>query len=90
MKKINKNFSVRPFSLQTTRAPYFNAINRVLSQQGWYPRASTLYSAPSVKDALNTLYNRKCAFCDNLPIGSPAQVEHYRPKDGVNGIIHSG
>ena len=50
----------------------------------------TLYSAPSVKDALNTLYNRKCAFCDNLPIGSPAQVEHYRPKDGVNGIIHSG
>jgi len=90
MKKVNKNFKIRPYSLQSIRAPYQTALNGVLAERGWTSAASNLYRSNSVKKALNTIYNGKCAFCDHKPIGSPAQVEHYRPKNGVKGETHTG
>lgn len=88
MKKVNKNYFARPYSLESVRAPYHSAINKVLSNRGWL--ASTLYRSNSIKIALQGIYNGKCAFCEQVPIGSPAQVEHFRPKDGINGVIHTG
>jgi hypothetical protein len=90
MKKVNKNFLVRPDSLLSIRAPYNTAINEVLAAGGWTAAASKLYRAPTVKAALDSIYNQKCAFCENKPVGSPAQVEHYRPKNGVKDLVHTG
>jgi 5-methylcytosine-specific restriction endonuclease McrA len=90
MKKINKNMNIRPSSLLSRRKPYQNALTKVLNAQCWPANASSLYSAESVKEELDSIYNGKCAFCENKPVGSPPQVEHYRPKDGIKYITHTG
>lgn len=90
MIKVNKNYQIRPLSLQSNRAAYQSAIGAVIVNGGWFPKATNLYRSGSVKRELNSIYNHKCAFCENKPVGSPAQVEHFRPKDGIYGIIHTG
>lgn len=90
MKKVNKNYIIKPYSLQSIRRTYHNAINNVLANQGWYSKASSIYKSDSVLNELLQIYNGKCAYCEQIPVGSPPQVEHFRPKDGVNGIVHSG
>jgi uncharacterized protein (TIGR02646 family) len=90
VKKINKNYLIRPASLRSDRRSYNKAILAVLAQPGWFTQASKIYSAGSVTNALQTLYNGKCAFCEQKPLGSPAQVEHFRPKNGIFGTHHTG
>lgn len=90
MIKVNKNYLVRPMSLRSNRLTYQRAISAVIANGGWFPKATNLYRSDPIKRELNTIYNHKCAFCEHQPIGSPAQVEHFRPKDGVNGIVHTG
>lgn len=44
------------------------------------------YKGDDVKDALRTLFNKKCAYCESLhESNSPADIEHYRPKGKVAG-----
>jgi uncharacterized protein (TIGR02646 family) len=57
---------------------------------GWFPGASGLYRSAPILRMLKGIYNSKCAYCEQEPKGSPAQVEHFRPKDGVFGIVHTG
>jgi uncharacterized protein (TIGR02646 family) len=90
MRKVNKNFLRRPLSLRSHRTPYQNAITAVINYPGWFANASALYKSEPVLNALKTIYNEKCAYCEQKPLGSPAQVEHFRPKDGVNGCNHTG
>jgi uncharacterized protein (TIGR02646 family) len=90
MQKVKKNYVQRPLSLDLHRAPYSNAVQSVINHGGWFATASKLYRADSVKELLNSIYNKKCGFCDQQPIGSPAQVEHFRPKDGIEGTTHPG
>jgi hypothetical protein len=43
-----------------------------------------LYRKPAVKDALENLFHRKCAYCENrYRAAHPVDVEHWRPKAGV-------
>lgn len=90
MKKINKNFTDRPPSLDSYSNYYIAALQKVINDGRWTDGASSLYSSNSVKEALNSLYNYKCAFCEQRPLGSPAQVEHFRPKNGIRGTTHTG
>lgn len=90
MRKVNKNYFIRPASLLSSRMRYNKAIRKVIIAGGWISTASKLYSAKSVKKLLHTIYNGKCAYCEQIPIGGPLQVEHFRPKDGINGSSHSG
>lgn len=90
MKKVNKNFKVKPLSLQATRLPYQKAIRKVIANNGWTNSASKLYTSTSVKKSLNQIYNNKCAYCEQTPVGSPLEIDHFRPKDGVKGITHTG
>lgn len=90
MKKVNKNINTRPSSLLYRRKHYQNALTKVLNAQCWPTNASSLYSAESVKERLDLIYNGKCAFCEHKPVGSPPQVEHYRPKDGIKYTTHKG
>jgi uncharacterized protein (TIGR02646 family) len=44
----------------------------------------TAYKHESVKTCLQTIFGRKCAFCESLLMGTqPGDVEHYRPKQAV-------
>jgi len=54
------------------------------------PKAETFgfkaYKRPDVKEALRELFKKKCAYCESLhEATSSADIEHYRPKAGVDG-----
>ena len=45
------------------------------------------YKEISVKNALETLFHGKCAYCESAYAGlHPVDVEHYRPKGEVEGV----
>jgi uncharacterized protein (TIGR02646 family) len=90
MKKINKNFIVRPRNLIAGWAAYDNAINNLFTLKHWPKNPSSIYSSHIVTDKLDEIYNLKCAFCNQIPKGSPLQVEHFRPKNGITGELHTG
>ncbi|NNC99053.1 MAG: hypothetical protein HKN85_02610 [Gammaproteobacteria bacterium] len=54
------------------------------------------YSHETVRNALRTLFNGKCAYCESSIAGSQdTDIEHYRPKAGVTeaekaGVKHDG
>lgn len=90
MKKVNKNFVARPSSLVLGSYYYNNAINELGIQKCWPTNYSSIYKSDSVRNQLNLIYRGKCAFCNQIPKGSPLQVEHFRPKNGVKNVLHSG
>ncbi|HNL82630.1 MAG TPA: HNH endonuclease [Chitinophagaceae bacterium] len=90
MRKVKKNYTKKPFSLQPSGGPYKNALKRVIDAGRWGADATSLYSSPSILISLNDIYKNKCAYCEQTPLGSPLQVEHFRPKNGVDGIAHTG
>ncbi len=45
------------------------------------------YKEDKVKQALDRLFHGKCAYCESFYAGTqPVDVEHYRPKGGVDGV----
>ncbi|MDR2276158.1 MAG: HNH endonuclease [Sphingobacterium sp.] len=81
MRKVNKNFLIRPRSLVSVRAPYRKALGILNRNRCWSNQSTALYSSPSILESLNKIYDGKCAYCELIPQGSPLQVEHFRPKD---------
>lgn len=90
MKKINKNFIDRPKNLVAGWSAYDRAIQNLYNTKQWPKKASGIYSSDIVTNKLNAIYHLKCAFCNQKPKGSPLQVEHFRPKNGVTGETHTG
>ena len=51
------------------------------------PFDRSIYSAPEVREALRTLFQNKCAYCETpIPETGPADVDQFRPKARVLGI----
>ena len=49
------------------------------------------YKDPTVVEALNLLFHRKCAYCEVLMAGQqPGDVDHYRPKAGAVLYVKGG
>lgn len=49
------------------------------------------YKGADVKAALESLFHGKCAYCETFyGAAAPLDVEHYRPKGGVEGEVHPG
>ncbi|TDO05427.1 hypothetical protein [Sunxiuqinia elliptica] len=90
MKKINKNFVDRPKNLCTGWRAYDKAILKLSNERMWPSKPSGIYSSTIVKEKLDSIYHTKCAFCNQEPKGSPLQVEHFRPKDGIKNEAHPG
>lgn len=90
MKKIRKNIHDRPGSLVKGFLHFDNAIAELGRLKKWPEKYSTIYKSERVKEALIKLYHNKCAFCNQIPKGSPIQVEHFRPKNGIMNEAHSG
>lgn len=51
-----------------------------------------IYKAAAIKAELDKLFHGKCAYCERFfASGAPVDVEHYRPKGGVEGdTTHRG
>ena len=49
------------------------------------------YKGIDVRDRLEELFHGKCAYCESYYASTaPVDVEHYRPKGGVEGEVHPG
>ena len=90
MKKVNKNLTLRPRNLIEGRAHYDKAIIKLGIEKCWPEKYSSIYHSDIVKTELKKIYNGKCAFCNQTPKGSPLQVEHFRPKNGIKDEVHTG
>src|SRR5437868_988560 len=53
--------------------------------------AFRVYKNSDVQAALSLLFHNKCAYCESSYAATqPMDVEHYRPKGGVEGEAHEG
>ncbi len=94
MIKVTKDFNTIP--QQLSRSTTLKQTQSAIAAQNGNLYTSH-YKHPSVKAALFNIYHHKCAYCESTisHIASP-QVEHYRPKAGVDeqdlstGEIHKG
>lgn len=53
--------------------------------------AFTAYKEDDVRHALQELFHGKCAYCESrYDVNAPVDIEHFRPKGGVEGTTHPG
>lgn len=49
------------------------------------------YKSDDVRHALEALFHGKCAYCESrYNVSGPVDIEHFRPKGGVEGTEHQG
>jgi hypothetical protein len=49
------------------------------------------YKGDDVRHALEALFHGKCAYCESrYEVSGPVDIEHFRPKGGVEGAEHPG
>lgn len=87
---MSKNLNDVPLSLRISRKRFKAAVAKLGKQKKWPKKYSNIYKSPSVKEGLHAIYHGKCGYCNQKPLGSPLQVEHFRPKDGISGLVHTG
>lgn len=84
MIKVNKDFSAIPAHLSAT-STLQQTEAAIAAQNGNLYKSH--YKHDSIKDALNAIYHKKCAYCESkITHGAPLQVEHFRPKAEVDTI----
>lgn len=90
MKQVTKDFSAVPAKLLTANCT--RKVKDSLAEKGDHKFSTTYYASDDIKTSLSTIYNHKCAFCENnTTAGASLQVEHYRPKAKVTeDVLHSG
>ncbi|CAH0996541.1 hypothetical protein EMA8858_02673 [Emticicia aquatica] len=89
MISIKKDFDTPPEKLvQSKRNEH---IKDALVTKNEHKFKSSIYRKTTI-DALETLYNFKCAYCESdTSAGAPFQVEHFRPKAKTEGdATHKG
>lgn len=87
MKPVDRTRVNRPPSLAPVNSP---ATREFARAQHYYSTAQekaykfTVYKADDVKEALEALFDKHCAYCESyFGATQPEDVEHYRPKGGV-------
>lgn len=87
MRHIKKKFDVVPTDLQSVKCK--EKIADALVLLGEHKFDSATYGSDIVREALDTFYHNKCAFCETDPsAGATPQVDHYRPKAKVTGEMN--
>ncbi|MCL0012288.1 hypothetical protein MKU80_014730 [Providencia rettgeri] len=90
MIKINRNSQPAPTSLITQDNPTDKERKKAKLHYESLPEPTkayefTKYKESDVVETLNKLFHRKCAYCEShYGAVSPMDVEHYRPKGGIN------
>lgn len=83
MIKVNKDFKAVPPHL--LRSSTLKQTQDAIAAQNGSLYISN-YKHPTIKKALSLIYHAKCAYCEStITHSAPLQVEHYRPKAGVDG-----
>ena len=78
MISIKKDFDTPPEKLVQSKRN--DQIKDALITKNEHKFKSSIYRKTTI-DALETLYNFKCAYCESdTSAGAPFQVEHFRPK----------
>jgi uncharacterized protein (TIGR02646 family) len=87
---VNKDFSAIPAGLTNETAQQKR--EAALREKNQHDFSSACYGHDSVRQALETLYHNKCAYCEGQIFdGFRLQVEHYRPKNKLkDDAQHSG
>lgn len=97
MISVKKDFAIIPNQLGTENCK--EKIKEALTEKNSHKFSRNFYGHDDVKDALNKLYHKKCAYCEtNTSAGASLQVEHFRPKakvtevpfDATTGVGHRG
>lgn len=87
---VAKDFNAVPTGL--TNAAAEAKRQALLRERNQHAFSAACYGHDSVRQALESLYHRKCAYCEGqINDGFRLQVEHYRPKDKLkDDAQHSG
>lgn len=94
MIKVDRDTEPCPASLLAQ-----NALDQAVSAQTYYQtwkvgdaafKEFTLYKGNDVQHALRRMFGLKCAYCERQLEKGSLEVEHYRPKGGVDGCDHPG
>lgn len=82
MIKINKDFEQIPASLLSPLTK--KRLKEIIDNQGYKQEAiyRTRYAHRDIKEALESIYHHKCAFCETK--SEVLEVEHFRNKAGEN------
>ncbi len=90
MIKVTKDYETIPEAL--TRIGCRRKIKKAIENQSGKGYNGHHYKDRSVKEKLNLIYNNKCAYCESkIEHAATLQVEHYRPKDGLEEeVSHKG
>jgi len=82
MIKVEKNFDKIPniFTIKPSRGNSRESAFKDSIKKGKYT-GKNLYKVESVQKVLNSIYNLKCAYCEQKLLDTPKHIEHYRPKD---------
>lgn len=86
MIKVEKNFEDVPNILKSkNRKEAF--LNNVADKA--YNHGKTLYKSTQIFNTLKSIYNLKCAYCEESLLDAPKHIEHYRPKDYYYWLSYS-
>lgn len=86
MIKVEKDFSNVPdLLIKANRKEAFEV--NIASNS--YCDDNNRYKGESIKSALDDIYNKKCAYCEQKLLDSPKHIEHYRPKDTYYWLAYS-
>lgn len=92
MRRVERNAISEPGALHEVRtSDNTNELQRVTAYMGNPANTKAFkfskYKDPEVKSALVKLFHGKCAYCESdYASTQPMDVEHYRPKGGVDGV----
>lgn len=85
MISVKKDFAIIPNQLGSDNCK--TKISEALREKNSHDFSGNFYGHQDVKDALNILYHKKCAYCEtNTSAGASLQVEHFRPKAKVTEV----
>jgi uncharacterized protein (TIGR02646 family) len=89
MIKVAKDFNHSPAILKSKRCK--DKLKQALKEKNKHEVCKTC-CGKEVKEALQVLYNDKCAYCEcSTDFGAYLEIEHYRPKKRVKGEVrHKG
>lgn len=89
MIKINKDLDNIPESLNSNLT---NQRRNELIESGRYIREDVYhsrYKMPDIKEFLEAIYHKKCAYCEKAIDDSNVPIEHYRPKSIYYWLAYS-
>ena len=91
MIKVTKDFNDIPniLTISPTRGKSREIVFNLNIVNSEYCDEKNSYKVKSIQKKLNTIYNLKCAYCEQKLLDAPKHIEHYRPKNHYYWLAYS-